>query len=134
VALHPWFGTGGGTYIAHDLTKVFDNQYLTSAICLGLVGVVMLGLYLLVPVVVALYARTHTRDRGLRDLLAALAGAALAGTACSATFDSFSFAVFVFVDALVLGLVGACWRLVRAELDVPAPAPRTATLHPVQNG
>jgi hypothetical protein len=34
---------------------------------------------------------------------------------CSLTFDSMSFPMFVNVYALVIGLVGACWRLAAAE-------------------
>jgi hypothetical protein len=38
---------------------------------------------------------------------------------CSVTFDSMSFPMFVNVHAIVIGLVGACWRLAAAE---PQPA------------
>jgi O-antigen ligase len=111
------FGQGGGTYVSGNyidlaLSHILDNQYLDTAIELGLVGLAALVFYLLRPVWAALAARRRTSDRRLRDLCAALAGSALAALACSATFDSFSFPMFLYVQALVAGLIGAAWLLV----------------------
>jgi O-antigen ligase len=107
----PFFGRGGGTYIADNAIDILDNQFLKTAIELGLVGVIALTAFLVVPVIVALGARRRSGDPELRLLCAALAGAALAGTACSFTFDSLSFPMFANVEALVIGLIGAAWRL-----------------------
>jgi hypothetical protein len=114
VAEAPWFGHGPGTYIAENILDVFDNQYLKTAVELGLVGLVALVAYLALPVIFALIARAHSRDPELRMLCAALAGTALAATVCSFTFDSLSYPMFANVGALVAGLIGACWRLVAA--------------------
>lgn len=111
----PWFGLGGGTYIAKSAVYILDNEYLTTAIELGLVGVAVLLFYLLWPVTAALVARKRTTDPELRDLSTALAGAALAAAVGSATFDSLSFPMFVNVQALVLGLIGAVWLVVDDE-------------------
>jgi O-antigen ligase len=108
----PWFGQGGGSYIAANQALIFDNQYLTEAVELGLVGLVVLIIFNLWPAIAALVARSRTGNQELRDLCAALAGAELAATVCSATFDSLSFPMFVSVQALVLGLIGAAWLLV----------------------
>jgi O-antigen ligase len=110
----PWFGHGGGTYLPENLMYILDNQYLKTAIELGLVGVVVLAAYFLVPLISALVARRRSSDPELRLLCAALAGAALAAAACSLTFDSLSFPMFSNVYALVIGLIGACWRLAAA--------------------
>lgn len=107
----PWFGHGGGTYLPEYPMYILDNQYLKTAIELGLVGVVALAAYFVVPLISAFVARRHSRDPELRMLCAALAGAALAATVCSLTFDSLSFPMFSNVYALVVGLIGACWRL-----------------------
>jgi O-Antigen ligase len=117
VSQAPWFGQGGGTYIAVsyiDLAEghILDDQYLDSAIELGLVGLVLMAFYLLWPTLTAFAARGRTSDQRLRDLCAALAGAGLAGVVCSATFDSFGFPMFVMIEALVVGLIGAVWLLV----------------------
>lgn len=115
VSQAPWVGHGGGSYLPEDLNYILDNQYLKTAIELGVVGVVALLIFFLLPLVSALVARRHSDDPELRLLCAALAGAALAATACSVTFDSLSFPMFSNLSALVIGLIGACWRLVAAR-------------------
>jgi PST family polysaccharide transporter len=117
VAQAPWFGQGGGTYIAKSALYILDNQYLTTAIELGLVGVAALLFYFIWPAIAALLARKRTDDPEIRDLCAALAGATLAAAVCSATFDSLSFPMFVSVQALVLGLIGAVWIVVDRERE-----------------
>jgi cell division protein FtsW (lipid II flippase) len=121
VSQAPWLGHGGGTYLPENPMYILDNQYLKSAVELGLVGVVALVVYFLVPFITALVARRRTGDPELRLLCAALAGAALAAGACSVTFDSLSFPMFSNVYALVIGLIGACWRL--AITGAPAETP-----------
>ena len=110
----PWFGQGGGTYIVTE-THILDNQYLTTAIELGLVGAAALIVFLAWPFFAMLAARGRTADLEIRDLCAALAGAELAAALCSATFDSLSFPMFVNVQALVVGLIGAVWLVVNRE-------------------
>jgi len=110
----PWFGHGGGTYLPENPLFILDNQYLKTAIELGLIGVVILAAFFLVPMISALVARRRSSDPELRLLCAALAGAALAAGVCSLTFDSLAFPMFANVYALVIGLIGACWRLAAA--------------------
>jgi hypothetical protein len=143
----PWFGEGGGTYSARigsvDLSQahIFDNQFLTTAVELGLVGIVALAFFLIWPAVAALVARSRAVDPQLRDLCAALFGAEIAATVCSATFDSLSFPMFVNVQALVVGLIGAVW-LLSSRQRVPAAesepssmiSPDVRTRHPVGLG
>jgi O-antigen ligase len=117
----PWFGHGGGTYIVDNAFHILDNQYLKTAVELGLIGLVALAAYFLVPTVAALVARRRSSNPELRLLCAALAGAALAATVCSFTFDSLSFPMFSNVYALVIGLIGACWQLA-AVGEAPAQA------------
>jgi hypothetical protein len=112
----PWLGHGGGTYLPENPAYILDNQYLKTAIELGLVGVVVLAAYFLVPATTALVARRRSGDPELRLLCAALAGAALAAGVCCVTFDSLSFPMFSNVYALVMGLIGTCWRLAAGDL------------------
>ena len=114
----PWFGMGPATYIAPDLIHVLDNQYLTTALELGLVGVAALIFFFLWPALAALVARSRTADPELRDLCAALLGSELAATVCSGTFDSLSFPMFFNVQALIVGLIGAAWLLVDRESKI----------------
>jgi O-antigen ligase len=111
----PWFGQGGGTYISQDAIHILDNEYLTTAIELGLVGLAALAFFFIWPALAALVARGRTANAELRDLCAALAGADLAATLCSTAFDSLSFPMFMNVQALVAGLIGAVWLLVNRE-------------------
>lgn len=111
----PWFGHGGGTWIPADMLNIFDNQFLNTAVELGLVGVVALLIFLVVPASAALMARRHSRNAELRLLCAALAGSGFAAALCSLTFDSLSFPMFVNVYALLIGVIGFCWRTARAE-------------------
>jgi hypothetical protein len=115
VSQAPWLGTGGGTYQPDTGLHILDNQYLTTAIELGLIGVGALICFFLFPILIALKARKKSHDPSLRLLCAALAGAALAGGICSAFFDSFSFPLFYNVYAITLGMIGACWRLAERE-------------------
>ena len=115
----PWFGRGGWTYQPEDALNILDNQYLKTAVELGLVGVVALAFFFLVPTIAAFLARRRSTDPELRLLSAALAGAALAAAASSFTFDSLSYPMFTGLYSLVIGLIGVAWRLALAE----APAP-----------
>jgi hypothetical protein len=126
----PWFGHGGGTWIPADMLNIFDNQYLNSLVELGLVGVVALIIFLLLPAIAALVARRRSTNPELRLLCAALAGSGLAATFCSLTFDSLSFPMFVNVYALVIGLIGACWRIAAAERERSAGKRQTAAALP----
>lgn len=128
VALHPWFGQGGGTYIADNAIDILDNEYLKTAIELGLVGFAAVLVLFLVPVIAAFIARAHTRDPERRLLLSALAGSAVSATACAFTFDAFSFPMFANVFALVLGLIGAAWRLTADEVAARRTPPHPAAM------
>jgi hypothetical protein len=118
----PWFGQGGGTYIVQEV-HILDNEYLTTTIELGLVGLAALIFYLFWPAVAALVARSRTTDPAIRDLCSALGGAELAAVVCSATFDSLSFPMFISIQALVAGLIGAVWMLANRNPSAgPSPA------------
>jgi O-antigen ligase len=109
----PWLGRGGGTFLPEDATKILDNQYLKSAIETGLLGVLALVLFFLVPALTAAVARQRSTEPYVRGLCAALAGGCLAAAVGSYTFDAFSFPQFASVEAVVVGLCGACWLGVR---------------------
>jgi hypothetical protein len=116
----PWLGQGGGTYIPATTASsahILDNQYLTTAIELGLLGMAALFFYLSWPAIVAFVARQHTTNPELRDLCAALAGADLAAMICAATFDGFSFPMFFNLQSLIAGLIGAAWMIAHREKD-----------------
>jgi hypothetical protein len=114
----PWLGQGGGTYIpvtTASSVHILDNQYLTTAIELGLLGMAALFFYLSWPAIVAFAARHHTANPELRDLCAALAGADLAAMICTATFDGSSFPMFFNLQPMIAGLTGAAWLIAHEE-------------------
>jgi O-antigen ligase len=134
VRLAPWFGTGGGTYIPTN-QHILDNQYLTTSIELGLVGLVALTYYFVLPVATALVARQRTTDPEMRTLCGALAGSAAAAMLCSAAFDSLSFPMFTYCDALVVGLCGACWILVaRSRANLATSVADSKNMAVITNG
>ncbi len=110
IAQHPWLGRGLGTFLPQTYFFV-DNQYLTSLIETGAVGLAaLLGL-----LATGLYAarsarRAVTGDRA-RDLLQSLAASVAAAAVSFATFDALSFATASGLTFLMLGCVGAAWRL-----------------------
>jgi hypothetical protein len=128
----PWFGHGPGTWLPADQLDIFDNQYLDSVVELGLVGVLALIVFLLVPAFVALAARRRCTNPQLRLLCAALAGAGFVAPVCSLTFDSLFFPMFANVYALVIGLTGACARLAAAERKDAREMIPTAALAPLR--
>ena len=104
--------------------NVLDNEYLSIVIELGLLGLAALIFYLLWPAVCAFVARNRTSNPELRDLCAALGAAELAAVATSATFDSFSFPMFYDLQALIVGLIGAVWLIVKKEANEHASQDR----------
>jgi O-antigen ligase len=123
VADAPWIGRGGGTNIAADATKILDNQYLNTAIELGLLGLVALILFFVVPVIAALTSRRHSRQPAFRALCGAVAGGCLGAAIGSYTLDSFSFPQFVSVEAVLVGLCGAAYLYARRRPDDRLPWP-----------
>ncbi|QHC58452.1 O-antigen ligase family protein [Rathayibacter sp. VKM Ac-2760] len=120
VAQHPLLGTGPGTYLPDSAKLILDNQYLGSAITLGLLGAAAVLAYFGVPALFGLIAAQLARDPRLRALTGSVAAAATVAVVASATFDSLGFPVFALLFPFVLGLSGSCWLLVRAELGLPS--------------
>jgi O-antigen ligase len=128
VAERPWFGRGGATFFHETALEILDNQYLKTAVELGLLGVAALTLYLALPFFLALSARRRATDPEMRMLCAGLAAALAPATICPLTFDAFSFPMFTLLHALLVGLAGACWAVVRTgeSLLVTVPARKVA--------
>jgi hypothetical protein len=108
VQRQPLLGGGGGTFIPQDVFQILDNQYLKTAIELGLPGLVALVSYLVVPLGVAWRAWRRASDPVLASLSAAGVGATASALTSLFAFDAFSFPMFTGIHALVLGLCAAC--------------------------
>ena len=106
---HPWFGSGPGTYLPTNALQIVDNQYLHTAIEMGLVGLSCLVLFLVIPVTASLHLARRAAEPSMRLLCGATAASCSVAVVASGTFDSLSFPVFTIVEAVVVGLAGALW-------------------------
>ena len=120
----PWLGRGPGTFLSSDYI-VLDNQYLLTAVEIGLVGVLVVGVYLLATAFLGRGARRRSADPAVRDLGQALAATSLAGAFAASTFDAFSFLMFAGFVPLCLGLAGSLWGTTRDAVAPAGPGPPT---------
>ena len=112
----PWFGRGGGTYLPTTQVAILDNQYYRMFIELGLVGTVLVTAgYLVAPPLLAFAARKRCTSEASRLLGAALGGSAAVAVLVTFTFDSLGFPMYAGLQALIVGMIGAYWRLARRE-------------------
>lgn len=109
-SLRPWLGRGAGTVIPEQYI-LLDNQIYMTLLAGGVLGVTGLVIFFLAPYFIGRSIRLRGADQETRHLAQALAIAMPVGLMVSATFDSFSFATFVGVIVLIMGAIGALWRL-----------------------
>jgi O-antigen ligase len=114
ISQHPWLGRGFGTFL--PATYFFtDDQYLLSLIEIGFIGLIALVGLFVTGWMTARNARRISGDPELRDLAQSFAASVAVPMAGFATLDSLSFPMAAGLTFLVLGCVGALWRLVRTE-------------------
>jgi O-antigen ligase len=118
----PLLGRGPGTFVAGSYI-ILDNQYLLTAIEIGLVGLVVVLGYLLAAAFLGRGARHASKEPSTRDLGQALAATSLAGAVAALTFDAFSFLMFAGVVPVGLGIAGALWKLTRVAKRRGGAAP-----------
>ncbi|HUK69813.1 MAG TPA: O-antigen ligase family protein [Streptosporangiaceae bacterium] len=114
IAGHPWFGLGFQTFFPQTYFFV-DNQYLTSLIETGFVGALSVLALFVTGWFVARSARRAACDTRTRDLMQCLAASVAAAAVSFSTFDALGFVIAPGLTFLMLGCVGAAWRLVRAQ-------------------
>jgi polysaccharide biosynthesis protein PslJ len=110
ISQHPWLGSGFGTF-PPQVYFFTDDQYLNSFITGGVLGVCCLLALFLTGWFVARNLRRRSRDAEVRDLAQSFAAAVAVAAACFGTFDVLSFAVAAGLTFLVIGCIGAAWRL-----------------------
>lgn len=111
----PWFGMGPGNYTPRNALEILDNQYLNSTVTMGIVGLICVAIYLVLPGVAAIHSARHAVSPALRCLAGASAAGLAVAAVCSGTFDSLSFPTFALSYPLLVGLSGAVWILVKTE-------------------
>lgn len=107
---HPWLGRGFGTFLPQ--TYFFtDDQYLNSAVEIGIVGLLAIVALFITGWIEARNIRRLAADPSDRDLAQCLAAAIATSAVSFSTFDALSFAMAAGLTFLLLGCVGAAWRL-----------------------
>lgn len=115
VEARPVFGTGPFTYQPTNALEILDNQYLHSAIEMGVVGFLAYAAFVIIPFVAAMSVAVWTRDPELRLLAASVGAACGVAVVGSAVFDALSFPVFTIVLPVFMGLSGSVWLMARAS-------------------
>jgi polysaccharide biosynthesis protein PslJ len=110
----PIAGRGFGTFIP-ELYDVFDNQYLLTAIEAGTLGVAALLLFLFSGLATARVVRKRSTDPATRSLAQALFAGVMAHVITFATYDALVFPTAGMSLFLLIGAIGALWRLSRQE-------------------
>jgi polysaccharide biosynthesis protein PslJ len=114
IAEHPWLGRGFDTFFPQ--TYFFtDDQYLHSLIETGVIGLLALLALFATGWFTARSTRRASTDPQVRDLAQCLAAGVAASAAAFATLDAFSFMIISGITFLLLGCVGALWRMARAQ-------------------
>jgi hypothetical protein len=117
IGQHPWFGRGFGTFL--PATYFFtDDQYLLSLIEIGFAGLFCLLALFATGWMTARNARRMSSDPETRHLAQCMAAAVAVPAVSFATLDALSFAMAASLTFLMLGCVGALWRLARSEASV----------------
>jgi polysaccharide biosynthesis protein PslJ len=114
ISAHPFFGQGFGTFLPNILFFT-DDQYLNSLIEIGVVGFIAILTLFITGWLLARSVRRISDDAEIRHLAQCLAASAAVMFVCYATFDAFYFPMAAGLTFLVLGCVGALWRLVKDE-------------------
>lgn len=120
----PWFGHGYGVHSLEDYL-LLDNQVFLTLIESGFVGLAAVAGLFATGLWTAAATRRAARDAETRHLAQALVAALTVPLVTFATFDLLKFRVIASLLFLLLGCVGALWRLtVAAEHAAGAPSER----------
>ncbi|HET6953714.1 MAG TPA: O-antigen ligase family protein [Acidimicrobiales bacterium] len=113
----PWFGHGLGTFDPR-IYFYLDNQYLGTLIETGLIGLVAMSVMFLIGLFTARSVYRMARLAGLTklgELGRALAASMFVVITSFITFDALAFRMVAGLLFVLLGLIGAAWRIARIE-------------------
>lgn len=100
-----------------------DNQYLTTALEAGVLGLASLVAFAILAPMLANSARAGAPDAVFRSLAGALTGSLTALLFTAGTFDQNAFRQTLFLWFLLAGCAGALWSKSRVGTTAPAPHP-----------
>jgi polysaccharide biosynthesis protein PslJ len=112
IAQHPWLGQGFGTFLPQTYFFV-DDQYLTTLIETGVLGLTAVLLLFLLGWCLARSTRRICVDQQTRDLLQCLAVSVLCTALSFSTFDALGYSTISGLTFLLIGCTAAAWRLAR---------------------
>lgn len=115
VGQSPLIGRGPGTFLGEY--RILDNQYLLSAIEIGIIGLLVMTAYFAASILFGRGARHRSSDDVERDLGQALAAGGAVAVVSGLAFDALSFEMFAGLIPLVLGLSALCWSIVAERED-----------------
>jgi O-antigen ligase len=113
ISRSPFFGRGFATFLPSY--RILDNQYLLSAIEIGLIGAVALLALFSTGIIIGLLVRRRSSDPGTRSLAVSLSASLAAGAAAFAFFDAFSFTMVSGLVFFVLGMINTMYHLESEE-------------------
>jgi len=125
----PLIGRGFATFIPSRYDFI-DNQYLVSLMEVGLLGVLAYLALWIGGILVARSARRASNDPDTRDLSQALVASMAVIIVTSGTFDFLGFSVVRGLAFLLLGCIGALWRLQRSSAPEPLAGSATTEVAP----
>jgi O-antigen ligase len=119
VAQNPWLGRGFGTF--QPATYFFvDDQYVTSLIETGIIGLLALVMIFVAGWAIARSARRRLESAESRHLAQCLAASVAVAAVSFSNYDALSFPMASGLTFLLLGCCGAYWRLaLDGRADVP---------------
>jgi len=120
----PVVGQGWGTFIPEEYTTL-DNQYLVQAVETGVIGILALLTLFAVGFSCGRGIRLRASDEQTRHLGQALAASIAVVAVTFLTFDGLSFPMVTLTAFLLLGVIGAFWRLTVAEHGMVVQRDRT---------
>jgi polysaccharide biosynthesis protein PslJ len=118
----PWLGHGAGMTVPESYV-ILDNQYFATLIATGAVGLVVFVALFAVPYFVARSIRLRAPLEEDRHLAQSLAVAFPGALFAAATFDTFFFTTHTAQMFVLIGAVGALWRLTRRRGAPPTASP-----------
>lgn len=110
IGQHPWFGEAFGTFMP-SVSFYTDDQYLNSAIELGLVGVAAIVALFVTGWWSARDVRRRSADPEIRHLGQCMAASCAVMLIVYGTFDALYFPMAAGITFLMLGCLAALWRL-----------------------
>ena len=119
IAQSPWFGSGFETFLPKEFV-LLDNQYLGTIVEMGIVGLLVLLTLFAVAFGCARGVVLRAPDPVTRSLGVSLSASIAVLAFSFATFDGLGFPVAAGILFLLLGVIGALWRLAGG----PAPVRR----------